>query len=133
VTLDLGSPPPAPCAPDAAGAWSISDTSQFFTLASANATARVYNVSCTTACSTSWHSATATMRAPFAAIDIVFNMQPGFKPARGTGSFDASCSVIDWGSGGAWCAKGKNPTCAPAAAKTSCVRWASGRTTGNGC
>jgi len=136
VTLDVGGPRAA-CAPDEAGAWSIGGTRQWFSLASANATTRVYAVACNTSCSTSWHSATAVMRAPFSTVAIDFHMQPGFAPASGSGAFDASCTTIDWGHGraGEWCAAERNPACAPApgGAPASCIRWASGRTTGDGC
>jgi hypothetical protein len=134
VALDLGGGGArAACAPDAAGAWTIANTAQYFSLAATNSTTRSYNVSCTTACSTSWHTATAVMRAPFTAVSIEFHMQPGFAPARQSGSFDASCAVIEWDEGAPWCARARDPTCAPAGAPTSCIRWASGRATGNAC
>lgn len=120
--LDVGVPtgallssPPRPCAPDTAGAWTIEGTVQYFNLTFSNASLRLYNLSCTTACSTSWHTASAAMSAPFSALHIVFHMQPGFKPFQDDGDFDASCSVIRWRSGGGnWCAPGANPSCAPA-------------------
>lgn len=133
VALDTGAGGARqPCEPDRAGAWSIEGTQQFFALAASNATTRVYNVSCTTKCSTSWHTATAVMATPFTEVGITFNMQPGFKPFSDSGAFDKTCSIIAW-RGGAWCAEAENPSCTPQAAKTSCIRWASGRTTGNNC
>ena len=131
VTLDTGGASSA-CTPDTAAGWTNSGTEQFFTLVASNATTRVYNLSCTTACSTSWHSATATMAAPFVALHVDFHMQPGFKPFSDSGSFDRSCSVIEWADSSPWCAA-SNPSCTPEAVKTSCIRWASGRTTGNAC
>lgn len=120
-----------PCTPDTSGAWSISGTENYFTLVSSNASTRVYNLSCTTQCSTSWHTATATIPGPtFDSFHIVYNMQPGFNPHSDTGTFDSSCTVMSNG----WCAKGENPSCTPGpSVKQSCIHWASGRTTGNGC
>jgi hypothetical protein len=141
VTLDTGSGggggggggnSSSDCRPELEGAWSIAGTSQTFALASENTTHRVYNVSCSTACSTSWHTATAVSPAPFAALSIDFHMQPGFHPVRDEGSFEAGCSLLRWRGGTAWCAAGRNPQCA-AAPLRSCVRWASGRATGNDC
>ena len=110
ATLRVG--PSTGCTPDTAGAWSIEGTAQYFTLISSNETLRVYNVSCTTACSTSWHTAIATMPSPFIAFHIVYNMQPGFKNFSDNGEFDASCSVIQY-PGGRWCALTENPSCSP--------------------
>jgi hypothetical protein len=132
VELDTGGST-TPCTPDTAGAWTIANTAQYFTLISSNASVRVYNLSCTTACSTSWHTATATMSAPFTSLHIVFHMQPGFKPVQDNGVFDASCSVIEYSGSDPWCAPEKNPTCSPKSVKTSCIRWSSGATTGNAC
>ena len=111
------------CEPELAGAWTIAVTAQYFALVSANASTRVYNVSCTTACSTSWHTATATMAAPFNALRIVFDMQPGFKPFQDAGAFDGSCSVITWSGGSTWCASGENPTCARASSGVPLEGW----------
>jgi hypothetical protein len=111
------------CAPETAGAWSIANTEQFFSLVSANATMRVYRLSCTTACSTSWHTATATMPAPFVAFHIVFDMQPGFKPFQDDGGFDASCSVVTFSAGSRWCALGLNPSCTPDSAGVPLEGW----------
>ena len=107
-------PPQHPCFPETAGAWSVAGTAQYFSLAQANASARVYTLFCNTSCSTSWHTATATMPAPFSSLHIVFHMQPGFKPVQDGGAFDGSCSVLQWRSGGTWCALAGNPSCAPA-------------------
>ena len=131
VMLQTASAPKAACAPDAMGAWSIENTEQFFALVASNASTRVYNLSCTTKCSTSWHTATAVMHAPFAALHIDFHMQPGFHPVSDDGDFDESCSIIQW-RGSSWCAAAENPACRPAGGKTSCIEWASGRTTGCG-
>ena len=111
------------CSPEAAGAWTIAGTAQFFALASSNASARVYNLSCTTACSTSWHTATATMAAPFVAFRIVFHMQPGFAPFSDTGSFDASCGVITYSAGSRWCALALNPSCTPVGTGVALDGW----------
>jgi len=131
VVLDTGSAGQAACAPDTVGAegWVIDGTQQFFALAASNSTARVYNVTCTDKCSTSWHSAEATMAPPFTSAHIKFNMQPGFQPVQYDFTFDQSCTVTSNG----WCAIGKNPKCVPIATKKSCIRWASGKTTGNAC
>jgi hypothetical protein len=132
VTLDTSGGSAGTCSPENAGPWTVWGTSQVFSLASENATQRVYNVSCTAACSTSWHSATAVSQAPFDALHIAFHMQPGFKPVEDTGTFARHCSLIEWASGGEpWCAPAENPSCTTAV--TSCIRWASGRTTGNAC
>ena len=128
--LDVGVPtgelslrPRPACAPEAAGAWSIAGTEQFFSLVSANASMKVYNLSCTTACSTSWHTATATMPAPFVAFHIVFDMQPGFKPFEDDGSLDASCSVVTYSGGSRWCALALNPSCEPVSAGVPLEGW----------
>lgn len=117
--LDVGVPtaalrvgPTAGCSPDTAGAWSIEGTEQYFALISSNDTMRMYNVSCTNECSTSWHTAVATMPSPFIAFHIVYHMQPGFKNFSDNGEFDASCSVIQY-PGGRWCALAENPSCSP--------------------
>ena len=120
------------CQPEDQGQWTVGGTSQTFALAAANATHRVYSLSCTTQCSTSWHTATAVSLAPFEALSIQFHMQPGFQPVSDQGSYQAQCSLIKWKGGSQWCAAGKNPGCT-AAPLSSCVRWASGKTTGNGC
>lgn len=136
VTLSTGSSASgsasADCHPELLGDFSIAGTAQVFALASANATHRVYNLSCSTACSTSWHTATATSPAPFGALHIVYHMQPGFHPVQDDGVFYAQCSVLQWRGGSQWCAMRENPSCS-LAPPTSCVRWASGRVTGNGC
>ena len=113
----------------------IGNTAQYFTLVSSTTSERVYNVSCTTACSTSWHSAVATMSAPFTGLHIAFNMQPGFKPVQQDGTFDETCTVINYGgpASGDWCAKTKNPSCTAVPTTSSCIRWASGNVTGNAC
>lgn len=134
VMLDTGGARTA-CAPETMGAWTIADTAQYFTLVSSNATARLYHLFCNTSCSTSWHTASATSLAPFTGFHIKYDMQPGFAPVEADGAFDQSCSVIEYGSdpSGFWCAKAANPSCKPQAVQRSCIRWASGRTTGNSC
>ena len=122
-TAELSLRPRPACAPEAAGAWTIAGTAQYFALASANATARVYNLSCTTACSTSWHTATAVMPAPFSRLHIVFNMQPGFKPFQDDGAFDASCGVITWSGGSTWCAPALNAACVPVSTSVPLEGW----------
>ena len=133
VMLDTGSSPRSPCAPETAGAWTNAGTQQWFNLASSNVTMRVYELSCNSSCSTSWHSATATMPAPFTSFHIEFHMQPGFNPVSDDGAFDQSCSVIKYDGSSDWCALAENPSCTPVATQQSCIRWASGRTTGNAC
>ena len=133
VMLDTGGGAQTACAPEKQGAWSIAGTAQYFALASENATHRLYNLSCTSACSTSWHTASAVSVAPFTGLHIVFNMQPGFKPVQDSGAFDETCTVIEWKGGGNWCAAAENPQCKPVLSKKSCITWASGRTTGNAC
>ena len=118
--LDVGvptgvlQPPQRPCSPEAAGAWSVAGTAQYFSLVQANESVRLYALFCNASCSTSWHTATATMPAPFSSLHIVYHMQPGFKPFQDDGAFDGSCSVLQWRSGGVWCALEGNPSCAPA-------------------
>ena len=132
VALDTGGARAA-CAPEMMGAWTIGGTAQYFELVSANASTRVYHLFCNSSCSTSWHSATATAPAPFTGFHIDFEMQPGFKPFSDDGTFDASCTIINYEKSNDWCAQGANPSCTPEAALKSCIRWASGRTTGNNC
>jgi len=132
VALDTGGARAA-CAPEAMGAWTIAGTAQYFELVSANASTRVYHLFCNTSCSTSWHSAIATAPAPFTDFHIEFVMQPGFAPFADNGTFDASCTVIKYENSQDWCAQSANPTCTPEAALKSCIRWASGSTTGNNC
>ena len=131
VALDTGSSGHAACSPESVGpeGWVIQGTQQWFTLLASNATSRAYAVNCTDKCSTSWHSASATMAAPFDAAHIRFDMQPGFAPVEYDFTFDQSCTVTST----SWCAIGKNPSCAPVATQSSCIRWASGRATGNAC
>ena len=134
VFLDTGSGDERkPCAPETEGAWSIGGTQQFFALVSSNSSLRVYNLSCSTACSSSWHTATATSPAPFTGFHIVFHMQPGFKPVEDDGRFDESCTVIEYGGSAPWCAEAANPQCKPVPVQRSCIKWASGAVTGNSC
>jgi hypothetical protein len=140
VTLDARAPPPPPpaqgCAPEAAGDWTVGSTAQRFALVAQNATARLYNVSCSTACSTSWHTASAAAVTPFAALQIEFHMQPGFQPVRDEGSFAGGCGAIEWRGGSTWCARELDPGCGGGGgggSVRSCIRWASGRSTGNDC
>ena len=122
ATLSLNAHKPTGCRPEDAGAWSIAGTEQYFKLESENETARLYSVFCTTACSTSWHTATAASVAPFLGFHIVYDMQPGFKNFSDTGLFDASCSVIEY-SGGDWCALSLNPSCTPVGAGVPLEGW----------
>ena len=134
VTLDTGGARAA-CAPETMGAWTIANTAQYFALVSANASLREYRLFCNSSCSTSWHTASASSPAPFTGFHIKYDMQPGFAPVEDNGVFDQSCSVIQYGASasGDWCAKAANPSCQAQAAQKSCIRWASGRTTGNSC
>ena len=132
LSTDGGAAQSADCHPELQGAWVTGDTAQTFALVASNSTHRVYNLSCSTACSTSWHTATATSPAPFSDFHIAYHMQPGFPPVQDTGSFRANCTLVQYSGGSQWCAKDRNPACAAAPA-TSCIHWASGRTTGNGC
>ena len=120
------------CHPELEGGWVIGDTLQTFTLMASNSTHRLYNLSCSTACSTSWHTASAISLAPFSDYHIAYHMQPGFPPVQDTGRFLSNCTIVQYSGGSQWCAKDRNPACA-AAPVTSCIRWASGRTTGSGC
>lgn len=121
--LSLDAAPSHACSPETAGAWTIANTYQYFNLISENATVRLYELSCNTSCSTSWHTASATMPAPFTYFHIVYNMQPGFNPFEDDGFFDTSCTVINYAKGGEWCASSENPSCNPASGGIPLEGW----------
>jgi hypothetical protein len=111
--LSTSDPTPSACSPENTGAWTIADTYQYFNLISENITMKLYNLTCNTSCSSSWHTASATMPSPFNTFHIVYHMQPGFNPFEDDGVFDESCTVINYRKGGQWCASQLNPSCTP--------------------
>ena len=122
--LSLDSSPSQPaCSPETAGAWTIADTYQYFNLISENSTMKLYELTCNTSCSTSWHTASASMPAPFDMFHIVYHMQPGFNPFEDDGFFDTSCTIINYAKGGHWCASEENPSCTPASSGVPLEGW----------
>ena len=107
--VSVGAASAACRAPDAGGAWGLRgspSTEETFTLLSATPALRTYAVRCVTPDCTSWASATATIPAPFdETISIVFDELPPHAPFSDHGTFDSTCSTINWVvSGGAWTA-----------------------------
>jgi hypothetical protein len=119
--IRIGSSPP--CFPETMNPWTIGNDDQYFFPVNATPTLRHYNLTCTTPGCTSWHTATATMPAPFTSFHIVYNEIPPHTPFSDDGTFDASCTVIKYASGGSWCASTHNPSCTPTDSSVPLEGW----------
>jgi hypothetical protein len=118
--IRVGASPP--CSPESMNPWTIGDDDQYFFLVNSTPSMRFYNLTCTTAGCTSWHTATATMPAPFTSFHITYDEIPPHPPFADNGMFDASCTVISYRSGD-WCASHYNPTCTPQSSSSTLEGW----------